>query len=195
MNIAFFDFDGTITRGDSFALFLRFVLGKRFYIKVAQNIPTLLAYKLGMVDNSYTKEKILHSCFKGMPESVLQERCFAFRETLESFCKASALEKMQWHKQQGHQIVLVSASFEEYLRPLCMQWGIDILATTMAVENGILTGKFSQPNCYGIEKEKRIKACYDLKQYEYIYVYGDTRGDKEMLALASPNLAFFRVFD
>lgn len=195
MDIAFFDFDGTITRGDSFALFLRFVFGKRFYIKVAQNLPTLLAYKLGMIDNSYTKEKVIYSCFNGMQEAVLKEHCLAFRATLESFCKASALEKMQWHKQQGHKIVLVSASFEEYLRPLCNHWGIDLLATTMEVEHGKLTGKFAQPNCYGPEKERRIKASYDLRQYDSIYVYGDTRGDKEMLALASPNLAFFRVFN
>lgn len=194
MDIAFFDFDGTITRGDSFALFLRFVFGKRLYLKVAQNIPTLLAYKIGLIDNGYTKEKVFGSFFSGMQESLLREYCTAFRATLESFCKASALSKMQWHKQQGHKIVLVSASFEEYLRPLCVLWDIDLLATTMAVEHGRLTGKFLQPNCYGPEKERRIKESYNLREYDYIYAYGDTRGDREMLALASPNLAFFRVF-
>ena len=34
MIIAFFDFDGTITKGDSFALFLRFILGRKFYAKL-----------------------------------------------------------------------------------------------------------------------------------------------------------------
>ncbi len=194
MDIAFFDFDGTITRGDSFALFLRFVLGKKFYIKMLQNLPTLIAYKFHIIDNSTAKQNVLYSCFKDMQVEALQAYCFAFREKLESFCKDSALEKIRWHKQQGHTIVLVSASFEEYLRPLCMHWGIDLLATTMAVENNKLTGKFLQPNCYGPEKERRIKANYNLAQYEHIYVYGDTKGDKEMLALASPNLAFFRVF-
>ena len=160
-----------------------------------KHLPTLLAYKIGMIDNSYTKEKVFYSCFKDMEEDVLSRHCIAFKETLESFCKTSALEKMKWHKQQHHKIVLVSASFEEYLRPLCMHWEIDLLATTMQVENGRLTGKFAKPNCYGKEKERRIKEKYDLKKYDYIYAYGDTRGDKEMLDLASPNLAFFRVFN
>ena len=114
---------------------------------------------------------------------------------LEAYCKQSALQRIQWHKENNHTVVLVSASFEEYLRPLCEKWQIELLATTMEIHNGIMTGKFSQPNCYGIQKEKRIKAVYNLNDYESIYAYGDTRGDKEMLALASANQAFFRIFD
>lgn len=194
MDIAFFDFDGTITRGDSFQLFLRFVLGKRFYIKMLENLPTLIGYKLGFIDNSRAKERVLKSCFKGMEKDKLDKFCNDFVSDLESFCKDSALQKMQWHKENNHVVVLVSASFEEYLRPLCLSWGIHLLATTMEVKDGKITGNFAQPNCYGPEKERRIKENYDLTQYERIYVYGDTRGDREMLALASPNLAFFRVF-
>ncbi|WP_104718865.1 HAD family hydrolase [Helicobacter trogontum] len=194
MDIAFFDFDGTITRGDSFRLFLRFVLGKRFYIKMLENLPTLVGYKLGLIDNSRAKENVLKSCFKGMDQEVLNNYCAKFTEILESFCKDSALQKMRWHKENNHVIVLVSASFEEYLRPLCQHWNIDLLGTTMEVKEGRLTGNFLQPNCYGPEKERRIKEQYDLTQYERIYVYGDTKGDKEMLSLASPSLAFFRVF-
>lgn len=194
MDIAFFDFDGTITRGDSFRLFLRFVLGGRFYIKMLENLPTLLCYKLGVIDNSKAKENVLKSCFEGIEQERFNKYCTDFVKDLESFCKDSALQKIRWHKQNNHIVVLVSASFEEYLRPLCLSWDIHLIATTMEVIDGKLTGNFSQPNCYGQEKERRIKENYDLTQYENIYVYGDTIGDKEMLSLASPNLAFFRIF-
>lgn len=194
MVIAFFDFDGTITRGDSFALFLKFLLKHKFYIKILQNIPTLLLYKCGLLDNNTAKQNVLQSCIKGLTLEELQCKCNAFTDILEAYCKDSALQKMRWHKDQGHHVVLVSASFEEYLKPLCQRWGIDLLATTMEVQDGVMTGKFSKPNCYGVQKEIRIKEAYDITQYQSIYAYGDTRGDKEMLALASPNQAFFRVF-
>ena len=193
--IAFFDFDGTITRGDSFALFLKFLLRKRFYIKVIQNLPLLLLYKFHILDNHTVKQYILQSCIKGMEWEYLRKKCYEFRDVLEAYCKQSALQRIQWHKENNHTVVLVSASFEEYLRPLCEKWQIELLATTMEIRNGIMTGKFSQPNCYGIQKEKRIKAVYNLNDYESIYAYGDTRGDKEMLALASTNQAFFRIFE
>lgn len=194
MIIAFFDFDGTITRGDSFALFLKFILGKKFYIKVLANIHILAGYKLGLIDNNRAKEHFLKACLGGMSESFLKKKCDEFVDTLLNFCKKSALEKINWHINNGHEVVMVSASFEEYLRPLCNRLGISLLATTMEVKDSIITGNFAKTNCYGIQKEIRIKEKYDLSKYEKIYAYGDTRGDREMLALASENLAFFRVF-
>ncbi|RDU67716.1 HAD-IB family hydrolase [Helicobacter didelphidarum] len=194
MTIAFFDFDGTITRGDSFALFLKFILGKRFYIKILCNIHILFLYKLGIYNNAKTKQSVLESCLGGMEQITLEQKCQAFCRKLESYCKDSALTKIQWHKEQGHKVVLVSASFEEYLRPLCKKLGIELLATTMEVKNGIVTGNFGHPNCYGVEKVHRIKATYNLCDYTSIYVYGDTRGDKEMLELASKKQGFYRVF-
>ncbi|GAG97863.1 unnamed protein product, partial [marine sediment metagenome] len=40
-------------------------------------------------------------------------------------------------------------------------------------------------NCYGIEKVNRVQETYTLSQYEYIYAYGDSHGDKEMLSIAN----------
>ncbi|RDU73671.1 HAD-IB family hydrolase [Helicobacter aurati] len=195
MVIAFFDFDGTITKGDSFALFLQFLLGKRFFIKAIRNIPSLLLYKMGLQDNAVTKEKFLVSCIKDMDIDHFKIKCEEFTPILQKFCKNSAVQKIDWHKKNGHQVVLVSASFEEYLRPLCKLWQIDLLATTMEVKENKLTGKLASLNCYGKEKERRIRAYCNLESYQSIYAYGDTIGDKEMLALASPNQAFFRIFE
>ncbi len=195
MVIAFFDFDGTITRGDSFALFLKFLLGKRFYLMVAKNLHILLLYKMGLISNHNAKQSVLYSCICGMEERFLLQKCEDFVDLLESYCKDSAIKKIQWHQENNHEIVLVSASFEEYLRPLCNKWGIKLLATTMGVKNGIMTGRLDKPNCYGKQKEIRIKEMYDLDKYDSIYVYGDTIGDREMLKLASKDQAFYRIFN
>lgn len=195
MSIAFFDFDGTITRGDSFALFLRFVLGRKFYVKLAQNLYLLVLYKLGFISNSSVKERILSSCIKGMEISVFQTYCKDFLLTLESICKDSALQKIKWHKAQGHKVAIVSASFEEYLGLLAQKLEIDLIATKMEVLDLRITGRFATPNCYGTQKVARINAKYNLADFTRIYAYGDTRGDREMLGLASKNCAFYRVFE
>ncbi|STQ85904.1 HAD-IB family hydrolase [Helicobacter muridarum] len=195
MVVAFFDFDGTITRGDSFALFLRFMIGKKFIIKIIQNLPSLILYKLKMQDNTTTKEKILSSCLKNMDIDYFNTKCNDFTAILKNFCKDSALQKIHWHKESGHRVIMVSASFEEYLRPFCNTLNIELLATKMEVKNNKLTGKLASPNCYGKEKERRIREYCNLASFKSIYVYGDTKGDKEMLALASPYQAFYRVFN
>ncbi|MGX3010878.1 HAD family hydrolase [Helicobacter sp. 23-1044] len=192
MNIAFFDFDGTISRGDSFALFLRFILGRKFYVKLAQNLPILCAYKMGLIGNGVAKERILKSCLGGMKVSDLHKKCADFLPILEGICKDSAIAKVKWHKANGDKVVLVSASFEEYLAHLAQNLGIEVIATKMQVVGDKITGAFATPNCYGAQKVARIKERFDLGEFEKIYAYGDTRGDNEMLDLA--HHAFYRVF-
>lgn len=194
MNIAFFDFDGTISRRDSFALFLHFILGRKFYMKLAQNLHILVLYKLGFIDNTTAKERVLASCIKGMEVSKFLTFCKDFLPQLQSICKDSALQKIAHHKAQGDKVVIVSASFEEYLGFLAQKLDIDLIATKMEVENSRITGRFSTPNCYGAQKVARIKARYNLTDFAKIYAYGDTKGDKEMLDLASEGCAFYRAF-
>ena len=192
MNIAFFDFDGTISRCDSFALFLRHILGRKFYVKLAQNLHILLLYKMGFIGNSRAKEAVLRSCLCGMREAEFATHCAEFLPILEGICKDSAIAKIVWHKERGDRVVLVSASFEEYLGHLARKLGIEVIATRMEVDRGALTGRFATPNCYGAQKVARIRAQFDLSEFDEIYAYGDTRGDREMLALAQH--AFYRVF-
>ena len=70
--------------------------------------------------------------------------------------------------------------------------GIELIATKLEFKAGKLTGKFATNNCYGAEKSHRIKELFDLELYDYIYAYGDSRGDKEMLALADES--FYKPF-
>ncbi|MEW6528158.1 MAG: haloacid dehalogenase-like hydrolase [Spirochaetota bacterium] len=58
----------------------------------------------------------------------------------------------------------------------------------LEVKYGLLTGKFFGKNCYGPQKVKRIKEIYNLYDYQKIYAYGDSKGDKEMLAIADERI-------
>ena len=57
---------------------------------------------------------------------------------------------------------------------------------------GCLTGRFSTPNCYGPEKVRRIEAVWPHREQYDVSAFGDSRGDKEMLAYADQ--AYFKPF-
>ncbi|HEY0608667.1 MAG TPA: haloacid dehalogenase-like hydrolase, partial [Chitinophaga sp.] len=68
--------------------------------------------------------------------------------------------------------------------PWCASMGITCIATQLEVKDERLTGNILGLNCNGEEKVCRIRAQYNLEQYENIYAYGDSNGDKAMLAIA-----------
>lgn len=56
------------------------------------------------------------------------------------------------------------------------------MAERKKVRNSHLTGKFATPNCYGMEKVVRLKK--EIEDYS-LTVYGDSRGDKELMEIAN----------
>jgi phosphoserine phosphatase len=67
-----------------------------------------------------------------------------------------------------------------------------VIATEPEIKNGVLTGRFSTPNCYGQEKKRRFLEKYPDRDRYILYVYGDSNGDKELLEMADK--PFFRCF-
>jgi HAD superfamily hydrolase (TIGR01490 family) len=100
--------------------------------------------------------------------------------------------RLDWHRSQGHAVIVVSASPECYVRPACDELGVDgVLATRLAVSGGILTGRYEGKNCRGTEKYTRVNAWLringmsggGLPQPE-IWAYGNSRGDLRLLDAA-----------
>jgi HAD superfamily hydrolase (TIGR01490 family) len=98
--------------------------------------------------------------------------------------RQSALERIEWHKSQGDDVVVVSASLDVYLGPWCEKHDIAWICTTLEERDGSLTGKYVDGDCTGAEKVRRIRQRYELAQYALVYAYGDSREDREMLELA-----------
>jgi HAD superfamily phosphoserine phosphatase-like hydrolase len=102
------------------------------------------------------------------------------------------MDKIAWHKEQGNKVVIVSASMECWLKPWCDKHNLELIATKIEIKEDVLTGKFLTKNCHGIEKVNRINKIYVLSEYDYIYAYGDSSGDRELLSLA--NEKFYKPF-
>lgn len=184
--IAFFDFDGTITKKDSFIEFIRFVHGDiKFLFGFTLMLPMLILYKIKVIPNDVAKEKVIAYFFKGMKKVDFKKLANNYSLTcIDLIVKKSALDRLLWHKKQGHGIVIVSASIDCWLRPWCEEKEFKLISTQLEFKDEILTGKLKSKNCYGQEKVDRIKKLYDLEKFDTIYAYGDSSGDKEMLDIA-----------
>jgi phosphatidylglycerophosphatase C len=184
--LALFDFDGTITSRDSLIDFIIFTFGwKRFLIGFLWASPMIAAFMLRMMSGAKVKEKLLGFHVAGIKHVDLKALGAKYStERLPDIVRQNALQKIRWHRTQGHKVAVVSASMEPWLEEWCKRNDLDLIATRLDVKSETVTGKFASKNCMGPEKVKRIREKYDLKEFLYIYAYGDSFGDKEMLALA-----------
>ena len=186
MKFAIFDFDGTITRKDSLVQFILFTHGP---VKTALGFillsPVMLLYVLKLLPNGKTKEIVLTYCYKGWDVVQFNRLAAEFAKSdLNKIVRSSALEKINWHIHEGHRVVIVSASIENYLESWCWEHRVEVLGTRLEVVDGLLTGKIEGKNCHGEEKVRRIKEKYNLKDFDFIYAYGDTRGDLALKEIA-----------
>jgi HAD superfamily hydrolase (TIGR01490 family) len=114
-------------------------------------------------------------------------------EKIFRWIRPKALDRISWHKNQGHRLILVSASLDVYLNPLYAQLGFhDLLCTRLDKQDGKFTGALIGRNCRGPEKVRLLTELLGPLGLFEIYAYGDSAGDKELLAVA--NHARFRPF-
>ena len=194
-NLALFDFDGTITSTDTFIKFIQFAKGSaKLFVGFALLTPYLILMKLKVYPNWKAKEKVMSFFFGGMSVSEFNRLGASFaKNEIPKYVKDSAMERLKFHKTNGDKIIIVSASFENWIS----DWAKDhcdlLLATRVEVSKDKLTGKIMGANCYGMEKVNRLKEVVDIGEFATIHAYGDSRGDKEMLDLAT--YANFRNFN
>ena len=186
MNLALFDFDGTITRGDTFRPFLRYaVRPPRVVVGLVPFVPVAVAYQLGLL--SARQARPIASRFTFIGESADTVRDIGRRyaaDVLPRTIRPRALERIRWHQEQGDTVVVVSASLDAYLAPWCDSIGVERISTELEERNGRLTGRYCQGDCSGSTKTRLIRERYDLNRYPVIYAYGDTEDDRQMLELA-----------
>lgn len=185
--IAFFDFDGTITTKDTLLEFIKFTKGTpAFLTGFLLNSPYLVAYRLKLISNQRAKEKVMEYFFKNTSLFEFQKQCDAFAtEIIPKLIRPKAAAEMKQLQQSGSTVVIVSASFGNWIQKWTAANNLQLIATKPEVRDGKLTGRIDGKNCHGVEKVRRISEIFTLQQYDTIYAYGDTHGDKPMLSLAT----------
>lgn len=186
MNLALFDFDGTITTRETFADFLhlavpprRLVIGKLVFA------PLIMGYRLGLVSATRVRASIIGFAFRGVAAEGVTEAGEAFaNDLLPQLLRPQAMQRIQWHQAQGDTVVVVSGGFDLYLSHWCRQHGLALICSQLESHHGVLTGRYLGAQCVGTEKCRRVREQYELAAFARVYAYGDTAEDLAMLALA-----------
>ena len=198
--VAAFDFDGTIVDRDTLVPFLVRAFGRtRVLAAFAALAVHAVAYALRLTTIDAFKVRVLRRLVAGEPVGRLRALGPVHASALQAWLRPDALARIAWHRAQGHRLVLVSSTLDLYLDPVAASLGIaDVLCSRLAVGRGAdgvlrFSGELDGADCTGAEKLRRLEALVGGPGAAELHVYGDSRGDREMLAAADhPHFRPFR---
>ncbi|MCR4583227.1 MAG: haloacid dehalogenase-like hydrolase [Prevotella sp.] len=178
-----FDFDGTLTTRDTLLAFIRYACGTpRFLLGFLLHAPLLVLMKLRLYSNGKVKQSVFSWFFKGMPIETFDALCQEFARSHRHLLRPETVRVLDQAVENGSEVVVVSASIDNWVQPFFPS--VTVLGTQIEVIDGCVTGRFLTPNCYGQEKVRRILALYPDRSSYHLIAYGDSRGDRELLAFA-----------
>ena len=183
--VSAFDFDGTLTTKDTLLEFIRYARGtRRFVAGFALFTPLIMLMKLHVMPNWKVKQRLFSWFFKGVSLDDFNGLCNAFARDRACLLRPEGMQSVMKSVEEGSKVVIISANIDNWVRPFFRDLPVTVCGTRLEVVDGMLTGRFSSSNCYGYEKVRRLlEICPERDSYRLV-AYGDSRGDKELLAFA-----------
>jgi phosphatidylglycerophosphatase C len=188
--VAAFDVDNTLTVRDCVVPFLQRVAGWAGVARGLLRHPVALTTAAVRWDRDALKAVATQGVLAGRSVAELDRLGAEFaREIVAGWLRSDTVARLGWHRAQGHDVVLVSASYEVYLREVGSRLGATgVLGTRLEVAGGVATGRLAGGNCRGPEKARRLdewlERTHGGRGAVEVYAYGDSAGDRELLAYA-----------
>jgi phosphatidylglycerophosphatase C len=191
MPIAIFDLDGTITHRDTlFPLVLRQLAQRPLQLlRLSLVLPAVVRFAFDR-DRGALKQSLLRATLRGTPRAALERTSRAFViDTLARGCFHDALATIRRHREQGHHLVLMSASVDFYVPEFGRQLGFDqVICTGVAWQGDRLDGTLTTPNRRGEEKAVCLRALVAERNDDHVFAYGNSDSDLPHLQLARHGL-------
>ena len=184
--LAIFDFCDTIFDGQSVSYFLNFLeskllIYKKIYLKIIKKIGRVSSY-----DSKIYKERLMQPLC-GMRESAMNEYSAEFyNKVIVKRLHKIVMDKLLFHKQEGHIVAVVSGGFDAYLKYFAKDYGVNyLLCTKLEFINGTFTSKILGNECLGNEKVRLLRDTLNLDNYDLLnsYCYSDARSDLPLFSL------------
>lgn len=185
---AFFDLDKTIIATSSTLAMTRPLLhsGLLTNVTVIKAVVAQLQYALVGTNHDQTMRMkdqltaLVRGWDAGQLRGVVAD---AFDRYLEPQVHVEALEQIALHREMGHDIVIVSASAQDFVDPVAARLGVDhTLATVLEEEDGRYTGGIARYMYRQAKADAIVELAaahgYDLSQ---CYAYTDSITDLPML--------------
>lgn len=186
-----FDVDGTLTVRDCVMPFLWRVGGVRGALRALFSAPLALMRLCAARDRDGLKAHLVRAFMAGLPVEKVEQEGERFASVVAGgWMRQDVVTRLRRHQDEGHVVVLVSASLAPYLEPLGELLEVDaVLCTRLESENGVLTGELHGANCRAAEKERRLAEwalSAGMTGDDWLaHAYGDSSGDAQMMAMAA----------
>ena len=183
---AFFDVDHTLLACNSARKWVEY-LWRHDQISVAAALRSawwLVKYRLSVLDYEQVTADVVRA-YAGRKEAELCAEVAAwFHSDVEAEICVEGRERVEWHRQQGHQLVMLTSGTHFSVEPLRQILEIPhLVCTEIEVVDGVLTGKHISPSCFG--PGKRLAAVAFAGKYGIdlarSYFYTDSYSDLPML--------------
>jgi phosphatidylglycerophosphatase C len=191
VTVVAFDFDETLTVRDSVVPFLRRVAGTRrlmagLLLRSHRLLPALMRG-----DRDALRTVATDVVFRSVDAETVEQHAVTFAETIiAGGLRHDTVGRLRWHLDQGHHVVIVSASYEHYVRVVAQHLGIHGVAATRLElgPGGRYTGRLQGANCRAEQKVVRLDAWLAERglhrRQVTLWAYGDSSGDRQLLAVA-----------
>lgn len=169
MNV--YDFDKTIYAGDSSIDFTLFCYRQypNLFKYIIYQLKGIFLYAMRKIDKTEMKE-MLFSYLQGIDE---------LSPTVDAFWKKNNKKIKIWYLEQRRgDDLIISASPDFLLKPICEQIKVNYLATVVDGKSG----KFLKSNCYGEEKVRRLREKYPHEKIQK--AYSDSCSDQPLAEIA-----------
>jgi HAD superfamily hydrolase (TIGR01490 family) len=187
MTLALFDLDNTLLSGDSDYEWGQFLVRKNLVDKKAYeeaNIRFYEQYKQGDLDiyewSAFT--------FKPLAERSMKELAALHKDYMQDVILPMMGDKakatVEHHHQQGHTLMVITATNSFITRPIVEAFGIDnLIATESKIVNGRYTTDVDGTPCFSTGKVERLTAWLALnnESLKGSYFYSDSHNDLPLL--------------
>jgi len=195
MTLAIFDLDNTLIGGDSDNLWGQYLVDRNLVDAAGfgeQNNQFYEDYKTGSLNiDAYLRFAL--SPLKGQPIAVLRDWHQDFMQSvIEPIMLPKAAALIARHKDQGHTLLIITATNVFITRPIADALGIDnLLACEAEMIDGLYTGEPAGVPSYREGKVTRLNAwlAETGESMDGAYFYGDSQNDLPLLEVVDNPVA------
>ncbi|MEW6775908.1 MAG: HAD family hydrolase [Bdellovibrionota bacterium] len=179
---AFFDVDQTLLAENSGKLYLQWMFqkGRVSQVDLWRAAYSIALHRLNRLDAKALARRAMTSLV-GYSATQMEAECAEwFEKMVLRWLSPAGMRTVEAHKEQGHTVVLCSASTQFVCDPLVKHLSIDgALCTRLVVKDGHLTGEIEEPFCYGPGKREVLEKYARENDVDLVqsYFYSDSVTD------------------
>ncbi len=191
MGLAIFDLDNTLLAGDSDYLWGQFlveqgIVDRSYYER--ENERFYEEYRAGTLDIHEFLNFTLEPLARHEPDDLYLWREQFMAEKIRPIILPKARTLLARHRDQGHYLLIITATNAFVTRPIAEELGVDeLLATEPEMKDGRFTGRVAGTPCFREGKVTRLEAWLRAtgRNLAESWFYSDSHNDLPLLELVT----------